>query len=249
MRAGRGGWSGAAALLAILAALALSGWLPLRVARLAEREPRPLMAAGVALADGGGPLYVARYEVTWQEWRRCVEAGGCGHLPKPARAPGSGPFPVVGVNALDVAEYIVWFSAASGQAFRLPSAAEWYRLAPELARPAAALRFTDPRLAWAAAYSSEPAVPRAVRPSGAFGHSAGGVHDLGGNVWEWTRSCGGAGYAGDAADCPAYLAGGLHEARIALLIRDPAAGGCALGRPPANLGFRLVSDAPFGPSD
>ena len=42
--------------------------------------------------------------------------------------------------------------------------------------------------------------------------------------------------------CPAYLAEGLHEAAVSVFVRDPVVGGCALGTPPANIGFRLVAD-------
>lgn len=209
----------------------------------------PAMATAPAVSDSGTPLYVARYETTWAEWRRCYDAGGCSYLPRPAMAAADGRFPVVGVNALDVAEYVAWISKATGHPFRLPSSAEWYGFAPELKREPAAPLFTDPRLAWAASYNLEPPVPKRVRPSGSFGRSATGIYDLAGNVWEWTSSCARPSTYGPDDPCPSYALGGLHEAALSLLIRDPAAGGCALGRPPANLGFRLVSEQRFDDAD
>jgi hypothetical protein len=35
---------------------------------------------------------------------------------------------------------------------------------------------------------------------------------------------------------------GQHRTYVADFIRDARAGGCAVGTPPANLGFRLVPD-------
>lgn len=211
----------------------------------AARRALPAMAGTPAVGDLGQPLYVARYETTWAEWRRCYDAGGCSYLPRPALAAADGRFPVVGVNALDVAEYVAWISETTGHPFRLPSIGEWQGLAPELRPVPAAPLFTDPRLAWAASYSLEPPVPKQVQASGSFGRSASGAYDLAGNVWEWTSSCTRPSTYGPDDPCPAYALGGLHEAALSLLIRNPAAGGCALGTPPANLGFRLVSDRPF----
>ncbi len=40
---------------------------------------------------------------------------------------------------------------------------------------------------------------------------------------------------------------GEHRAYVTDFIRDARAGGCAVGKPPSNLGFRLVrDDAPAG---
>ena len=83
-------------------------------------------------------------------------------------------------------------------------------------------------------------VSAVVQSSGSFGETPEGVADLGGNVWEWTSTCAASG--ADDSNCPAYIAEGLHEAPVSVFIRDPASGGCAVGAPPANIGFRLVND-------
>jgi formylglycine-generating enzyme required for sulfatase activity len=195
----------------------------------------------VAMRDGSR-LAVARYEVSRAEWQACYDRGGCSFLPK---SPGSedAAYPVTGVNRFDVEEYISWINGRTGQSWRLPTAAEWHELAGHETRGAAKKLFTDPRLAWAAGYGTMERVPKRLRPRGGFGSAANGVADLAGNVWEWTSTCArnDAGIA-DAAHCPALLAGGLHEAAISVFVRDPASGGCALGTPPANIGFRLVAD-------
>lgn len=196
--------------------------------------------------DNGSKLSVARYEVTEREWRQCYEDGGCSFLPIAAKSPREKDYPVTGVNRFDVAEFIAWINSHTGRSYRLPTAAEWKELAPELSRTEKKKLFDDPRLAWAADYGSMPNVPARVQVAGHFGSAANGIADLKGNVWEWTASCVSANF--NDADCPAYIAEGLHEAVLPIFIRDPASGGCAVGSPPANIGFRLVSDAETGVS-
>jgi formylglycine-generating enzyme required for sulfatase activity len=68
-----------------------------------------------------------------------------------------------------------------------------------------------------------------------------------GNVWEWTDTC----YARRALDargdvttvnCGVRVVEGRHRTYMSDFIRDARAGGCAIGTPPSNLGFRLVRD-------
>ena len=42
--------------------------------------------------------------------------------------------------------------------------------------------------------------------------------------------------------CGISIAEGLHRAAIIDFVRDPKSGGCSVGVPPANLGFRLVRE-------
>jgi formylglycine-generating enzyme required for sulfatase activity len=146
---------------------------------------------------------------------------------------------MTGVNRFDVDEYLAWINAKSGHSYRLPTAEEWNVISNGLARRKTKKLFDDPRLAWAANYGSAEEISAKVRSSGSFG-TINGIADLSGNVWEWTSTCATAN-SGDN-DCPAYFAEGLHEAAISIFIRDPLNGGCAVGAPPANLGFRLVDE-------
>jgi len=197
----------------------------------------------ITLKDRGGhTLLVSRYEVTVASWRQCYQDGGCSHMPEsPA---GSDDVPVTGVNYIDVGKYLEWANARSRRALRLPTIEEWRAINPLPAAKEPQLRFTDPRLAWAANYGQEKKVPSGPpRPSGSFSTISSGIADLDGNVWEWTSSCFKPGFESAIENrCPAFVAAGEHEVAISLFVRDPASGGCALGAPPTHLGFRLVSD-------
>lgn len=186
-------------------------------------------------------LHVAPMEVTIADWMRCVRAKACSYTPR--AQPMSGSWPMTGVNWFDVNEYLVWANAKSGGGLRLPTREEWRWLNRSLEKPKPAPLFTDPRLAWAANYGQEESPGGPVRKSGSFTTTADGIADLDGNVWEWTSTCAVQGFEGKAAaDCPAFVVEGAHEAEIPVFLRNPAAGGCATGTPPTYLGLRLVSD-------
>lgn len=191
----------------------------------------------VAMADGS-TLFVAPREVTRRDWQACVAAGACEDLgPKPVA--GEPDMPMTGVNHLDVEAYIGWMNAKGERTYRLPTAAEWNEFAADLPHKPFKKLFTDPRMAWAADYGAMEKVSAVLQPSGSFGTLTNGVADLGGNVWEWTSTCSLEGAAPDR--CPAYRVEGLHETVMSIFVRNPVNGGCAVGAPPANIGFRLVS--------
>ena len=197
--------------------------------------PDPAFRA-VATGDGSS-LLVMRREVTRREWQACATAGACEDLTGtiPAAEPDT---PMTGVNRFDVEAYIAWRSERDGRAYRLPSVTEWNEIAAALPRRPYRKLFDDPRLAWAADYGAMEKVSAVVQPSGAFGTLPNGISDLGGNVWEWTSSCGRDGFPDDR--CPAFKVEGAHQSVLSVFVREPATGGCAAGTPPANIGFRLV---------
>jgi formylglycine-generating enzyme required for sulfatase activity len=191
--------------------------------------------------SGGRTLLVSRYEVTVASWRKCYQEGGCHHMPESLA--GSGNVPVTGVNYVDVGKYLDWANARSGRLLRLPTIEEWRTINQTIVNKTPQLRFTDPRLAWAAYYGQEKSPSGPPRPIGSFSSTPSGIADLDGNVWEWTSSCFKPGFESATENrCPAFVAAGEHEAIVSLFVRDPASGGCSLGMPPTHLGFRLVSD-------
>jgi formylglycine-generating enzyme required for sulfatase activity len=221
-----------------LVAAAAAGLTALAAASFWQVTPAALEMREIAMADGRVVAF-AVHEVTQTEWKTCVDDGGCGFLPDEVIALAGKNYPVAGVNALDVAEYVAWINRRTGQSYRLPSSDEWQTAAQELPKPQYKKLFDDPRLAWAADYGAMPRVSNVIRESGGFGAFKNGLADMAGNVWEWTSSCV---VKAEAGRCPAYVVEGLHEAKLSALIREPALGGCTAGVPPPHVGFRLVKD-------
>ena len=210
-----------------------------------SRLPIPEMRP-VAVQDGRSRVvYAARVEVTFADWQRCFNAGGCSFMPAFPLKSVPADYPVVGVNWFDLSDYLAWFNLQTGRTFRLPTLIEWHAMARDVRREAPPPRFSDPRLAWAASYGAEEGISAVLKPSRSFSVSPEGIFDLDGNVWEWTADCAADGFSGADQDrCPAYYLGGNHIAAVSVFVRDPATGGCSTGVPPANIGLRLVLDEP-----
>jgi formylglycine-generating enzyme required for sulfatase activity len=203
-------------------------------------------AASTRRVEFHRPLRVMKYQVSFADYRRCVEAGGC--LAADARpAPDGAAVPVTGVNYLDASAYAAWYSKATGRSWRLPTAAEWAFAAGErfiaVAEKAPAGDPGNPAVAWISRYRQEAAAERKPDPrpraQGTFGANGSGVWDMAGNVFEWTSTC----LDGEErADCGSRVLEGRHRSYMAAFIRNGRSGGCAVGAVPENLGFRLVLD-------
>jgi len=217
------------------------------------RDGRP--AAAPRRLEEVAAFEIMTYQVSVLDYRRCVQAGAC----RPAdERPGQAlRTPVTGVSHIDAEAYAAWYSRATGEVWRLPSAAEWALAAGE--------RFSgedlpvvadadNPARRWLDTYRAESARERAAvpepQPRGAFGANQRGLYDLAGNVWEWTSTCyerstltpDGRAVATTVENCGVHVLEGRHRAYMSNFIRDGKSGGCAVGIPPDNLGFRLVRE-------
>ncbi len=220
-----------------------------RLAGEFTRSGRPVNAPLVKKGHGG--LIVMKTQVSAGDYDRCVREGAC--RATDGRAGRSPDRPIVGVSWEDAIAYARWFSGRNGQEWRLPTDEEWAFFAAE--------RFNDDAVRaggdgfserWLAKYESEAsrdlAVERTVQPIGTFGMNTLGLADVAGTVWEWTDTCftrqriGTDGMAPDKPieNCGVRVVEGRHRAYVTNFVRDARAGGCAVGVPPANLGFRLV---------
>ena len=240
------GAGSAASWLLSRTALATGGNGPVAEAVLPEFVP--VVLDGTVDASGSArTIHVAKYEVTIADWDRCAADGGCSFTPR-RRSYQRDDHPVTGVNWLDVQQFVRWLSKATGQEFRLPIAMEWEFLARDVVEQKVEKLWDDPRLAWAADYGNfSKRERRATEPVGHFSANRHGIYDLDGNVWEWTDSCWRSSGATDGVrmreNCSgARVLAGKHKTYQAEVIRQVPVGGCSIGYPPANLGFRLVLD-------
>ncbi len=134
------------------------------------------------------PFALGRTEVTAAEYAACAADGGCPN--RGEHAPwGGGQMPAVKVKWRDAKAYAAWLSMKTGKAYRLPSEAEWEY---------AARAGTTQRYVW----GNRPGRNRAncegcgsawdgrqAAPAGSFAANPFGLHDMLGNVWEWTEDC------------------------------------------------------------
>ena len=176
----------------------------------------------------GYTLAVGVYEVTFAEWDACVGAGGCGGHRPDDEGWGRGSRPVINVSWEDAREYVAWLSRESGEAYRLPSEAEWEY---------AARAGTVTARYWGESESGQCGYGNGVdaaalqeypgrttvscndgyaetAPVGTFGPNAWGLYDVLGNVWEWTEDCWHDRYAGAPADGSAWRSGGNCFLRV-----------------------------------
>ncbi|OHV72724.1 SUMF1/EgtB/PvdO family nonheme iron enzyme [Ensifer sp. LCM 4579] len=202
------------------------------------------------------PLAIMKYQVTAADYARCVAEGAC--PPAEPENPPADPerMPATGISYDDAQAYASWLSRRTGDVWVLPT--------DEQLAFAAGSRFPDdalgvdedsdnPAVRWLADYYRETArkasrVPE-PQPQGTFGESESGLADFAGNVWEWTTTCSrrvnldrSGAVVSDASSCGIYIATGKHRAALSSFVRNPKGGGCAVGAPPDNVGFRLVKD-------
>lgn len=220
------------------------------------RDGYPEDAPLVSVADPA-PLEIMTFEVSAADYARCVADSAC--RATEAKHPGVGAVPITGVSFEDADDYAHWLSRATGATWRLPTVEEWVFAAGSQAVDPALLAEVDvnnPAERWLALYDKESALGVGVRsvpgPAGSFGINELGVADIGGPVWEWTSSCAtrtvtdARGAVLSRIDsCGVRYLEGRHRTAMSLFIRDGKTGGCSVGAPPDNLGFRLVREPPW----
>ncbi len=170
----------------------------------------------------------------WQgEWQFPADADwtnpGYGRLPFDDE-------PVACVSWTDAQAYVAWLGQRTAQPYRLPTEAEWEYAAragttgpyfwseagggdEDLSRACEYANVYDRAGAAANAFSWAPfecddGFPRAA-PAGSFRPNAFGLHDMIGNVWEWTADCYRAPYPERPVDGAAVEPDGACEKRSA----------------------------------
>jgi formylglycine-generating enzyme required for sulfatase activity len=159
------------------------------------------------------PFAVGKFEVTFAEWDACVAAGGCnGHRPSDSNW-GRGNRPVINVSWDDARAYVAWLSRKTGKTYRLLSEAEWeYAARAGTTTPfSTGQRITTEQANFDGNHtyngSSKGQYRQRTLPVGSFAANAFGLHDMHGNVWEWTEDCWNANYSGAPTDGSARTSG------------------------------------------
>jgi formylglycine-generating enzyme required for sulfatase activity len=111
--------------------------------------------------------------------------------------------PVVNVSFGDVLAYVAWLSKKTGQTYRLPSEAEWEYAARAGTTTARYWGEDAGKPGEYAHFGSQ----KGTCPVGSFSPNGFGLHDILGNVWEWTADNSHADYTGAPSDGSAWTAG------------------------------------------
>jgi formylglycine-generating enzyme required for sulfatase activity len=210
-----------------------------------------LVPAGAAwLASGrnvtiGAPFAVGKFEVTFAEWDACVAQGGCSHRPYDGGW-GRGRQPVINVNWDDAQQYVAWLSRKTGKSYRLLSEAEWeYAAQAGSGREAVAAQGANQANCFGCGSRWG---GRQTAPVGSFAANAFGLHDMLGNVWEWTADCWNDNHAGAAADgsarqggaCSSRVLRGGSWSNVPEFTRSADRSGITTGSRGDDAGFRVA---------
>jgi len=153
----------------------------------------------------GKPFAIGRREVTFAEWDQCVAASACKYSPSD-QGWGRGERPVINISWDDAQEFIAWLSKKTGQAYRLPSEAEW----EYAARGGANSPYWWGKEVGTGRAKCEDCGGDGARqtvPTGSFRPNAFGLYDTAGNAAEWVQDCWNPTYRGAPRDGSAWTTG------------------------------------------
>jgi formylglycine-generating enzyme required for sulfatase activity len=191
---------------------------------------------------------VSRYEITFDQWDACVADGGCNGYRPADEGWGRRRLPVIYIHYANAMSYVDWLSRKTGERYRLLSEAEW----EYAARAGTSTWFLYGNAADPEKANFGEHVGRTM-PVGSYAPNAFGLHDMTGNVAEWTADCHHDGFVGAPTDGSAWDAG-LHckernvrgsgwsligwTTRAAQRINDP------IGQNNNHLGMRVARELP-----
>ena len=162
------------------------------------------------------------HEVTFAEWDQCTAERGCSALSDDGW--GRGRRPVINVSWEVANQYTAWLSAKTGESYRLPSESEWEYAARSGeanswigGAPNRICQFAngagiETGANWAHRFCQDQH-PVGTAPVGSYEANAFGLHDVIGNVAEWTQDCASLSYI-DAPTDGSPLTRGMCSNRI-----------------------------------
>ncbi len=159
------------------------------------------------------PFAVGVYEVTFREWDACVSEGGCNGYRPDGLGWGRGGRPVINVSWDDARAYVKWLSQRTEKHYRLLSASEW----EYVARAGTTGPFhtgstiSSDQANYDSSYTYGSGQKGRYRGQtvqvGTFAPNAFGLHEVHGNVWEWTQDCWNDSYTGAPTDSRTWETG------------------------------------------
>ena len=175
--------------------------------RTTDDDARPLHKVTIAQ-----PFWMGRFPVTRGEYAAFVADTNYDKDGGHWRAPGfdqTDRHPVVNVRPEDADAYAAWLCRKTGQAYRLPSEAEWEYAARAGTTTA---RFWGEAFAGGEIYvhTEDSTVPVDGRQPNPFG-----LHDMLGHVWEWCADPWHDNYKGAPTDGSVWSTGGYPASRVA----------------------------------
>ena len=189
---------------------------------------------------------ISKHEVTFAEYDKFARATGV-RLPYD-EAWGRGDRPVINVSWNDAQAYLRWLSAQTGHTYRLPTESQW-EFAARAAEQTSFPWDTDVDEVHANCFDCGSEWDQnSTAPVGNFPANHFGLHDMGGNVQEWTEDCYRRGYTGAPGDGSALqipgctrhtVRGGAYTSPVNSL-RGTSRGQYDQDVRLDNLGFRII---------
>jgi formylglycine-generating enzyme required for sulfatase activity len=165
-----------------------------------------------------GDFYISKYEVTRGLWKAVMGA-----------VRGDDNLPVAGVTWVRVQAFISELNRITGKQYRLPSETEW-EFAARGGKNTKGYRYSGSddmdEVAWHRRNSGEKAHPVGTRSPNELG-----IHDMSGNVWEWTNDT-----AASTNSRRAVYRGGSFTQDCRVSVRNDV----SVEAPMDDVGFRLV---------
>ena len=200
------------------------------------------------------PFAVSVYEVTFGEWDACVNEGGCNGYQPHGEGWGRGGRPVINVSWDDARAYVKWLSQRTGKRYRLLSESEWEYVARagtmEPFHTGATISADQANYDSSYTYVSGQKGRYRGRTVqvGTFSPNAFGLHEVHGNVWEWTQDCWNEDYTGAPADNRAWETGECEQrvlrggswGDVPWLLRSADRGKNEPGIRDPKIGFRIA---------
>jgi len=209
------------------------------------------------------PFEMGKYEVTFEEYD--LFAAATGRAKPNDEGWGRGNRPAINVSWEDATAYAKWLSAHTGRQYHLPSEAEWEyaaRAGTETPRfwPEDDEGGRDPACVYANVFDAKNELRIKVlyggitwepfdcaedypftAPVGSFKPNPWQLHDMLGNVWEWTRDC----YRGDYKGAPIDGSPVVNDSCSHRVLRGDSWSSIPLDLRSANRGWDTPGDRNF----